>query len=100
MEDYRDLISKNIRYFRKRQDITRADLARLTGLSNTYIAEIETGRKTPSLKVLIKIAVNLSTEPYRLLMDPEKQISESWESYSDELIEDITKLINQYKTRI
>ena len=75
-------------------------LAELTSLSTTYIAEIETGRKIPSLKVLVRIARTLSVEPYRLLMDHKQEWSEHWEEHTDELIADITNLINQYRKRM
>lgn len=49
-------IGLTIKEARNKQCITQAKLSELTGLSRTYIADIESGRNNPSLKTLIKIA--------------------------------------------
>ncbi len=53
--DYR-LIGKRIRETRKQMKISQAELAELTGLSVSYISNIETGYKKASLTSLISIA--------------------------------------------
>lgn len=39
--------------------MTQLELARITGLSNTYICDIEKGRTTPSIETLEKISKGL-----------------------------------------
>ncbi|MFA5261803.1 MAG: helix-turn-helix transcriptional regulator [Candidatus Omnitrophota bacterium] len=48
---YRQIGTK-IRYHREKQFMTQDDLGKKTGFSQSYIAKIETGKATPSLKRL------------------------------------------------
>ena len=47
-------------------------LAEYCGISTVYIAEIEIGKKFPSIGVIEKIAVILKVEPYMLFKNPTK----------------------------
>ncbi|MFQ8601159.1 MAG: helix-turn-helix transcriptional regulator [Oscillospiraceae bacterium] len=49
--DYRELIIKK----RKEHDLSQNKLAKLVGVSQPFINEIEKGRKSPSIEVLFKI---------------------------------------------
>ncbi len=49
--DYRELIVKK----RKEQSLSQNKLAKLVGVSQPFINEIEKGRKSPSIEVLFKI---------------------------------------------
>lgn len=51
-----------IRVLRKQKDINQKELARLSGISNSYLSGVETGRTNPSLKTLLKIAEKLGTD--------------------------------------
>ena len=48
-------------------------LAEYCGISTGYIAEIETGKKFPSIGVIEKIAVILKIEPYMLFKNQTKK---------------------------
>ncbi len=60
----RNIVSQNIRRIRKEQNMTQAQLAEYTDLSNTYIANIECGKTWISDTTLEKIAAALNTEFY------------------------------------
>jgi len=45
-----------IKYLRESQRIHQADLADAAGVDQRFISHIETGRKDPSVKVLVRIA--------------------------------------------
>ncbi|MCL6453587.1 MAG: helix-turn-helix domain-containing protein [Alicyclobacillus sp.] len=49
-------IGTAIRAGRKSRHLTQAQLAKATSLSRSYIADIETGRYTPSIDAFSKIA--------------------------------------------
>lgn len=51
MVDYRTLIREK----RVEKKISQGKLAKMIGVSQPFIAEIESGRKTPSLDVLMRI---------------------------------------------
>lgn len=56
--------SKIIRSLRQKRNMTLEDLARQTGLSVSYLSEVERGKKQPSLETLEKIsqALNISRD--------------------------------------
>jgi len=57
---------KNLKEFRKNKGLSQMQLAEYCGISNGYIAEIEIGKKFPSIGIIEKIAVILKIEPYLL----------------------------------
>lgn len=54
--DIRKDLGKRILALRNKKGLTQEELAERTGLSNTYIAMLETGKRTPSLEALYKLA--------------------------------------------
>ncbi len=57
-----------IRIARKANNYQIKDLARISGMSNSYISEIENHHKKPSLKALEKLAKALNLHLYQLFM--------------------------------
>lgn len=51
-----------IKKMRLEKGIKQIELARMAGISNTYLSDIESGRTIPSLKTLTKIARALGME--------------------------------------
>lgn len=60
-------IYNNIKKYRTERKLSQNTLAEITDLSVDYISLIETGKRTPSLKSLCKIADALEVEPYKFL---------------------------------
>lgn len=60
-------IYNNIKKYRNEKKLSQSTLAELTDLSVDYISLIETGKRTPSLKSLLKIAEVLEVEAYKFL---------------------------------
>lgn len=52
-------LGERVAYLRKRRKLTQAELAKASGISQSTIAQIESGRKDPSIKTLEKIAMAL-----------------------------------------
>ena len=83
-------LGKNIQRFRKSAGLIQADLAEMTGYSDSYIGQVEQSRTKPSLEALVKIAAALSVTIDQLLVKdvkyPEriymKEITERLEKYS------------------
>lgn len=59
----------NLRKIRHEKHITQKQLARLTGLSQNYISEIENGVKRPSLDTIEIIATALNINPFDKLLE-------------------------------
>lgn len=60
-------LGRAIRVIRAGQDLSRKELAERSGLSYSYIAEIENGAKTPSSKALVALAEALGVAVHELL---------------------------------
>lgn len=60
-------------------------------MSTTFIAEIELGRRNPSLPTLAKLATAFSIEPYRLLVRPGCTVNTMLSQFSDELLSELQK---------
>ena len=98
-------------------------LAEYCGISTGYIAEIETGKKFPSISVIEKIADILKIEPYMLFMNVPKdnqteikdknphlpyyvnkqlqkqlkdQIKKQVNQSTSQIFSDITKIVSKY----
>ena len=54
-------VGNMIRSIRTTQNLSQTDLARLTGLANSTICDIERGRANASLRVLKRVACALQT---------------------------------------
>ncbi len=67
MENYRNVLARNIRAGREKLALTQEQLGFETGLDRTYISGIERGVRNPSLDVIAKIALALETTPSDLL---------------------------------
>lgn len=63
-----NIVSKNIRYFRKLKGLTQEMLAEKVEVSTVYISYIERGTKVPSLDLLGKIADALAIDPALFLI--------------------------------
>ncbi len=101
-------LGKNIQRFRKGAGLIQAQLAEMTGYSDSYIGQLEHARTKPSLEALVKIAAALSVTVDQLLVKdivyPEriymKEITERLEKYSVPhrivLCEAITSLLDTF----
>lgn len=83
-------LGKNIHSYRKRADLTQAQLAEETGYSDSFIGQLENARSKPSLEAIVRIASVLSVTVDQLLVKdtayPEriylKEVTERLEKYS------------------
>lgn len=62
-------LGKRIKMARKDKKITGERLAELCNLNATYLRQIESGLKVPSLPVFVTICEQLQVSPNYLLMD-------------------------------
>ncbi len=60
-------IGKKIKFIRKSMGINQNKLAQLSGISNTYLSDIENLRTVPSLKTLNSLAIALKVSLKDLL---------------------------------
>ena len=60
-------IKLNIRNIRATHGVSQKELARRTGLSQSYISRLSLGIKSPTLDVVAKIATALNVCPFKLM---------------------------------
>ena len=69
---YDDLAKKLARHLgdiREEKGIAKVDLAQMSGLSRSAILKIEKGERIPSISTLMRIAVSLDVELWKVLKD-------------------------------
>ncbi len=71
MKDLLDY-GKAIERLRERRGLSREDLSRASGVSYSYLSEVERGLKRPSTDVLVKLATALEMLPSDLLRQIEE----------------------------
>jgi transcriptional regulator with XRE-family HTH domain len=54
--DIRVKLGSRVRQLRRERKLTQVELADMLGIDRSYLSEIETGKKDPSLRVLKTIA--------------------------------------------
>lgn len=92
---------KNLKDFRKNEGLSQMQLAEYCGISIGYIAEIEIGKKFPSIGVIEKIAAILKIEPYLLFKNQgENNVAETAEKKTSLPYYVNRQLQKQLKTRI
>ena len=95
------LLGKKINISRKDKGLTSEKLSELCNINATYLRQIESGAKMPSLPVFISICRELKVSPSYLLADilsdPEIQemdvLSELWEKASPKQIKMVHSMI-------
>lgn len=91
-------LKHNIKFYRTLLKLSQQELAEKSGISTSYIADIELGRRTPSLKTLIKLADTFNIKSYLLLKNPETDSSEAVNDFSKLLINRIQEDIDDLKS--
>ena len=64
-----EIFAANLRTSRKTLKLTQAQMAKLIGVSTSFITEIETGRKAPSFQTIEKIADVTNTPVWAFFND-------------------------------
>ena len=67
--DLREVLATNLRRLRSERGLSQDDLAYESGVSRSYLSQLEKGVFYASLKVVGRLAVSLKVEPWQLLLD-------------------------------
>ncbi len=100
--EVRKLFSKNLKRIRDKQDISQLALANLTGLTHTFINDIENCKKWISPDTIARLCGALKANPFEFFL-PDKDLEESdnrvLSTYVDDLSSIIIKSVNDFKAR-
>jgi transcriptional regulator with XRE-family HTH domain len=99
-----ELFIANLKDYRKLRRISQLQLAEKCDSSQTYIAEIEVGKKFPSVEMIERIAAALKIESYCLFQNTPINLSNSEriltmtkkKEMSEKIRLAIMKIIDQY----
>lgn len=90
------LIGKRIKEVRKQRALTQADLAELTGMSDSYISYIETAKKQASLESLVQISNALGITVDELLCGNQLYSPTDYQTDIDLLMHDCSLLERRF----
>lgn len=83
------LLARRIRQYRQLAKMSQETLADKVGKSDTYIRKMEAGDRTPSLELLVSLAMALNTTPNHLLLSASR-LNESTAGSIMEVSDDCT----------
>jgi len=79
MADLKSILASNIKFYRKKRGLTQENLAEMVNTASTYIAMIESGRRTPSFKLIERMADALDVDATELFSTKEYPVESSSE---------------------
>lgn len=62
-------LGQRMRQLRRKKRLLQKELAEKAGVTQAFVSDIEVGKKSPSLRVLARLAIALDVSPHELL-DP------------------------------
>ena len=71
------LVGSNIKTYRNRLGVTQQELAERSGLSQSFVADIERGHKFPSPDSIERLSDALQVRPYQLFLAPRDLLDHS-----------------------
>ncbi len=69
MNNLRNTFSKNLKYYRIKENLRQEDLAEKVDLTDKYISDLERAKFSPSLETIEKIAIALNVEADLLIKE-------------------------------
>jgi transcriptional regulator with XRE-family HTH domain len=92
IQEIKDILGRNIKYFRFHKQISQAALAEKADISVTFLSNIERGKMFPKVETLSRITKSLEIEVHELFRAD--LVSEDNKEMINRLSEDITKNVN------
>ena len=94
-------LGENMKKFRKEKKLTQFDLANISGLSRSYIADVERNRYSPSLDTLNTLAKALEISVSELIGEQSNKLKKANtinnEILSDDEIKVVELALKQYR---
>ena len=92
MTDLRKVLAFNMKLHRKKLSLSQAKLAELVDVSDNHIAQIETGKRFPSLNMLVLLAQALEIDVLELFSIEPVKLSEK-KTIKDAILTDIDRIL-------
>ncbi len=91
-QDIKDILARNLKYFRIQRQFSQAQLAEKANISVTFLSNIERGKMFPKVETLSRLTESLNVEVHELFQPD--LVSEENKKIMNRLSEDITKNVN------
>jgi transcriptional regulator with XRE-family HTH domain len=88
----KDILSRNIKYFRTQRQLSQAQLAEKANISVTFLSNIERGKMFPKVETLSRLTESLDVEVQELFQSD--LAPEDHKKMMNRLTEDMTKNVN------
>ena len=88
-------IGQNIKIMRIRKGVTQSELAKKLGISQTHMSNLEHGRVSVNLKVLLRLSHYFSCALLGLTLNTEVKPQEVEDKYTAEELLDILKVLKK-----
>ena len=92
-----DSVGRRIKEERLRRGYKQTQFARMAGISPSFMADIENGRTSPSLKSLFKISEALNVDCKYFLGDIESEATTDTQGMEDKVIRDCNKISAKFQ---
>jgi transcriptional regulator with XRE-family HTH domain len=92
IQEIKDILGRNIKYFRFHRQISQSALAEKAAISVTFLSNIERGKMFPKVETLSRITKSLGVEVHELFRAD--LVPEDNREMITRLSEDITKNVN------
>lgn len=73
--DIEKAFGQAVRKLRLERNLSQEKLSELSGLDRSYVSEIERGKKTASIRTVIKLAVGLEISPTKIFLNLESLLN-------------------------
>ncbi|WP_026887826.1 helix-turn-helix transcriptional regulator [Clostridium beijerinckii] len=90
------MINESLRLLRVFHDLKAIDLAKKLSISQSYLSEIENGKKKPSLELIEKYSVVFKIKPSTILFFSEEIEQDSLKGNMKELMIKFMKVIEKF----
>jgi len=91
-QDIKDILARNLKYFRIQRQFSQAQLAEKANISITFLSNIERGKMFPKVETLSRLTESLNVGVHELFQPD--LASEDNKKIMNRLSEDITKNVN------
>ena len=91
---------ENLKFYRKKAQLTQAALAERVEISVTFLAEMELGRRCPSFPTFERLAQALVIEPYQLLLSPNDEAKRLLKSTLSDVRNVIGHALVEYERKV
>jgi transcriptional regulator with XRE-family HTH domain len=98
IQEIKDILGRNIKYFRFHRQLSQADLAEKADISVTFLSNLERGKMFPKIETLSRITKGLEVEVHELFRTD--LIPEENKEIINRLSEDIKKNVNLAMTEV